>query len=128
MKKIVFALVALLLTLVLLVGCAPKRTTTIQITGEEEGEEATVTVESGVSGEWCSPGANWKLSGAEASSQCKVVGPETSGEYQGLCHIRCSVASAEEQANIEYWIDKSGHHGYMEMNINGQKFKQEWSG
>ena len=123
MKRII----ALLLVL-FLVGCAgPSYKQTY------ETDEGKVTVEgSGFdSDEWCQAGANWKWSGTapegDAEATWKIKGLMTSGDYKGLCHVEYRAETPEGDMTMDYYFSEDGESGYVEMNLNGQTFSQEWS-
>ncbi len=113
--------------MLLLVGCGPEEVT---ITIEDEGEEVVVTGEGGV-GEWCQAGANWEMTATgedEAQASWIIDKLETSGEYEGLCHVVYTVTEDGEEMRMDYWFDESGENGYVEIDVGGQKIKQEWHG
>jgi len=116
------------ISVLVLVGCAPQ----VTIVTEEGGEEVTITAEAGAEG-WCEAGANWEMTatGAEGGTEATWVieGLVTSGEYAGLCHVIYTVTDPSgEVMHMDYWFDESGESGYFEMDVGGQKFKQEWHG
>lgn len=131
MKKTIQTILLVLaaFSVLLLIGCGPK---TVTFVTEEEGEQITVTAEEGVGVDWCQTGANWKMTAAgeeQAQAAWVIDKLETSGEYKGLCHVVYTVKeSGGEEIYMDYWFDESGENGFVEMDINGQKIKQEWHG
>jgi uncharacterized protein YceK len=143
MKRVI--LYFILVSVLLLGGCG---TTTVtdsgKVTTGQSGNTVTTTVETDegkqtttVTGEegadsWCPEGGNWQMesTGAEgdASATWKIDKLETSGEYKGLCHVIYTVDGPDGKMVMDYWFDESGENGYYEMEINGQKIKQEWHG
>ncbi|MCK4589789.1 MAG: hypothetical protein KAT77_05055 [Nanoarchaeota archaeon] len=123
MRKIVLVL----LVFIFLMGCGTDRVTVTS-------EEGDVTVEaSGFdSDEWCQAGAQWKMSGSfdegDTNAQWMIKGLVTSGEFAGLCHVEYSVETPDGQTEIDYYFSEDGESGYFEMDVNGQKFTQEWNG
>jgi hypothetical protein len=144
--------VALLLMLGLLVGCATQvaeKATEAQIEAQTGGnadvdinsgkmtvetDDAKVTVETNAKEMkgWCDAGTQWKYAATtdqgNANAQWKVVGLMDSGEYKGLCHVVYEGTGPNgEKSTMDYYFTEDGESGYFEMNVNGQKFKQEWS-
>lgn len=93
-----------------------------------ETDEGTVEIETkGTdSGEWCKEGAEWKMTAEEGQAQMVIVGIESSGEYEGLCHVEYDIAMPDTQGEMDFYFDEDGN-GYQVMNINGQEIKTEFS-
>ena len=133
MKKIWFVL-SLMAILLFLVSCQ-KATEEIIEERIEAGSNGEVDVEIESSGptvnEWCEKGAQWKMSAitddGNTNANWNIQGLETSGEFAGLCHVVYIIESAEGTVNIDYYFEEGGEKGYMLLETNGQKFKQEWS-
>lgn len=148
-KHYLIVCVSLLLILILLTGCARR---IVEKAAEEEIEERTggeadvdigkdkVTVETGEgkvevtgmdSDEWCQEGAEWKFTSKEPEEQGDahwiIKGLMTSGEYAGLCHVEYTVETEEGTTKMDYYFSEDGESGYFEMEVGGQKIKQEWS-
>ncbi|MBW2999287.1 YgdI/YgdR family lipoprotein [Candidatus Woesearchaeota archaeon] len=131
MKKLILALA--IVSILLLAGCGPEaedteeRGETVTVISEQDGEEVVVTTTEG-DDSWCAAGSSWHMTGPDDTTGCKVIRLETSGEYRGLCHVICTMMAADEEVEWKYWFDESGDNGFVEMDINGQKIKQEWHG
>ena len=123
MKRIIL----LLLILAVLVGCQSK-------TVEYSTDDGNVKIEAtGVdSDEWCQTGAQWKMSGSfdegNTNAQWVIKGLMTSGQFAGLCHVEYKAVTPEGTTTMDYYFSEDGESGYVEMDINGQKFTQEWNG
>jgi len=110
-----------------LMGCAgPAYKQTI------ETDEGKVTIE-GTAGsdEWCQAGANWQWTGSapegDSTATWKIEELMTSGKYDGLCHVVYMADTPDGKTTVNYYFSEDGETGYMEMEINGQTFTQEWS-
>ncbi len=131
MKTIVLILIAVLA--LALVGCAKTTVTNNGVTSTIETNDGqqttTVTGNAGDDG-WCPEGGNWQMQseGTQGSSEAewKIDKLETSGEYSGLCHVIYTAKTPQGDIKMDYWFDESGENGYYEMDMNGQKIKQEW--
>lgn len=84
------------------------------------------------SGEWCKQGAEWKMTAnmqeGMGNAQWIIQGLETTGEYAGLCHVVYTVQGDGQEMKMDYYFNEAGDSGYMEMDVNGKKMKQEWHG
>jgi len=113
---------SLLVISLFLVGCTKSYTT----------DQGKVTVTNpGTGKDWCKKGAEWKFTGDTAkqgSAQWKIEGLMTSGEYNGLCHVLYKASNTKGNAKIDYYFSKDGKSGYLEMDVNGKKMKQQWTG
>ncbi|MFH1682550.1 MAG: hypothetical protein ABIA37_02020 [Candidatus Woesearchaeota archaeon] len=92
--------------------------------------DTTVTSTVKNADDWCQVGSEWKLAstGKETgNAEWKVQGIMNSGEFKGLCHITYRAESNRETMAFDYYVDESGENGYMEMNVNGQKYTSQWS-
>ncbi|GBE56990.1 hypothetical protein BMS3Bbin16_01205 [archaeon BMS3Bbin16] len=100
----------------------------------EDGEQTVVITGSmmGNTDDWCPEGGNWDMKstgvGGTATANMKIDKLVTTGKYAGLCHVVYTTKSPEGEMQIDYWFDESGKHGFYEMDINGQKISQEWTG
>ncbi len=96
----------------------------------EDGETIKFTQSSTLTGdEWCQEGGTLDLTAigeADSSGTVSMVFDkiETSGKYEGLCHITLISQTPQGEQKIEYWVDESGERGFMEMEMGGQKFTQ----
>lgn len=133
MEKIkIVGLAFFLAVLVLLtVACQPTIVSKESPAAPESKEvktESTVA-SSGLDG-WCKAGADWKMAASSEEGKTNVKwiikGLISSGEYRGLCHVEYTAESPQGSAKIDYYFAKDGESGYMVMDINGQKLKQEW--
>ena len=126
MNKIVL-FVFISMAIIAVSGCTGDKTET-----EIKTDEGTVKITGtgDMSDEWCPEGGNWEMTatGTDASATWKIDKLETSGKYEGLCHVIYTVTSPEGDTRIEYWLDESGENGYMEIDVGGQKITQEWHG
>ena len=82
--------------------------------------------------DWCKEGAEWKMQATtkEGDTNAKWLIKElvTSGEFAGLCHVDYTINGPDNTVTkVEYYFSKDGEKGYMMIDANGQKFKQEWS-
>lgn len=80
-------------------------------------------------GDWCPAGGEWKMTATGqdmTEANWKIDKLITSGEYAGLCHVIYTVQTPEKEIKMDYWFDETGENGYYEMEMNGQKVKQEW--
>ncbi len=89
------------------------------------GPDGQVNINSQNADSWCPVGSTYSQSGAEGGMTMQVVGIETSGKYQGLCHMRYEMTGTDS-GTIDYYYDQEGA-GYQVMNINGQKVETQWS-
>ncbi len=132
MKKILFVLSSIAI-LLFLFGCQKAAEEVIEprIEAESNGEVDVEIESSGPTiNEWCEKGAQWKMSATtengDTNAKWNIEGLETSGEYAGLCHVVYTVTSADGNMNLDYYFEEGGENGYMLIEANGQKFKQEW--
>jgi len=112
------------------------------VTTTERGEEVKTVMESDDgrievtakegADDWCQTGAAWNMNSEATSGDARASWTidklETSGEYKGYCHVLYTVKSPEGDVKMEYWFDESGKNGYYEMDVEGQKYTQEWHG
>lgn len=134
----------ILFVALLLVATACKTTIenedgTVTMTGNEEEYNAVIETEDGeveISGtagtdSWCQEGAAWNMNAEMAegdmTADWTIDKLETSGDYEGYCHVIYTSTTPEGEVVMDYWFDESGEKGYYEMEINGEKFKQEWT-
>ena len=89
-----------------------------KVTVESEDGKQTIDVKTANEDEWCNVGSEVTTAGPSGSSVLKVVGIETSGKYEGYCHMTYDMESAEGGADIDVYFDEDGN-GYQIMNING---------
>jgi len=100
----------------------------------EEGEQKVVITGNldELSDEWCPEGGDWSMQATgvegEASATWKVDKLVATGKYAGLCHVIYTAKTSEGEMKMEYWFDESGTRGFYEMDINGQKMSQQWTG
>ncbi len=87
--------------------------------------DGQVNINSQNADSWCPVGSTYSSSGTEGSMNMAVVGIETSGKYQGLCHMRYEI-NTENGGTIDYYYDEAGS-GYQVMDINGQKMETQWT-
>lgn len=150
MKKI-YLFISLLLLIVLLVGCqkaaekAAEEAMEEQIKAETGGEaevniegdsmtietdEGTIEVKGVEGDDWCMEGTEWTFTSnapeADANAQWIIKGLVSSGEYTGLCHVEYTIDIDGQVTTMDYYFEEDGENGYFEMEINGQKIKQEW--
>ncbi|MBN1275302.1 hypothetical protein JXA12_03340 [Candidatus Woesearchaeota archaeon] len=130
-------MVLLVLVVVFVAGCTS--TPAGQAIKDVDGEARTVvktdegavevTAKEGSAG-WCQEGAEWTMTSAAegANAQWIVDRLEKSGEYAGYCHVIYKATSPDGDLRMDYWFDESGENGYYEMDVGGQKIKQEWHG
>lgn len=107
------------------------QTVTVEETTEEGTQTTTITGSAGANPDsWCPEGGNWEMRTAGpqgmAGATMKVVKLETSGKYAGLCHVVSTTTGPEGEQSIDMWFDESGEHGYMEMEVGGQKIVQSF--
>ncbi len=81
---------------------------------------------------WCDAGTQWKYAATtdqgNANAQWNIAGLMDSGDYKGLCHVVYEATGPNnEKTTMDYYFTQDGKSGYFEMNVNGQKIKQEWS-
>jgi uncharacterized protein YceK len=123
MKKLI--LVSLLVVSIFLIGCGTNQTTIIADQGDVQIEASGFD-----SDNWCQAGAEWKMTGdfdeGETNAQWNIEGLMTSGEFEGLCHVIYTTQTPEGETQMDYYFSEDGETGYFEMDINGQKFTQEW--
>ncbi len=149
MRKTYF-LITLLLLIIFLAGCqkaaekAAAEAMEEQLEAETGGdvevnvEDESVTIETeegtiqatGVEGdEWCQEGTEWSFTSSapesQANAQWIIKGLVASGEYAGLCHVEYRVEAQGKVTTIDYYFEEDGADGYFEMEMNGQKVKQE---
>ncbi len=109
-----------------LIGCAgPAYKQTI------ETDEGQVTIEGTGTDEWCQAGTNWQWSGSapegDSTATWEIQELVASGQYAGLCHVVYEANTPDGTVTMNYYFSEDGESGYVEMDINGQKFSQEWS-
>ncbi len=108
-------------------------TTIYEQTFESDAGTETVKVTSKAGkDDWCPEGGDWDMKstgvGGTATASMKIDKLVTSGKYAGLCHVVYTAKSPDGEMKIDYWFDESGNRGFYEMDINGQKISQEWTG
>jgi hypothetical protein len=121
MKTKIF-FVFLLFAILFFSGCASNTTT--QTVPTEDGDVQVTTTTTG--DKWCSPGTNWKAAGEEGTATWIIDKLEISGKYAGYCHVVYTSNMDGESVKMDYWFDESGENGYIEMDVNGQTFVQEF--
>ena len=112
MKKIL-SLIALLIGVIFIFGCQNPVTNS--------------------STDWCKKETQWNAAMAKTEqsgtkTSWLIEGIMTSGEYQGMCHIVYTSEGKDVNAKADYYISKDGKSGYLETVVNGQTFKQQWTG
>ena len=121
----IFALISLAAVVILLSGCGAK-------TGTTAAGNGVVTSNVGEEGlkNWCQEGAEWKYTAEEGpeNAEWTIKGLMTSGEYAGLCHVEYIVTSEQGTSKMDYYFNEDGTSGYFEMDVGGNKIKQEWHG
>lgn len=104
---------------------------TIKTTTEDGDAEVTVKSNMKNTGDWCAEGSNWNYQGTSdagsANAEWKIIGMINSGEYNGLCHVKYTATTPQGDTVMDYYFSEDGKSGYFEMDMNGQKIKQEWS-
>ncbi len=116
------------------VGVSQEREVEDKTETEIKTDEGTVKITgtAGESSDWCHEGGDWEMTttGMEGdmSATWKIDKLETSGKYEGLCHVIYTVTSPEGDTRMDYWFDESGENGYVEIEMGGQKITQEWHG
>ena len=104
---------------------------TVKTTTKDGDAEVTVKSNMKNTDDWCAEGSNWQYAGTtdtgNANAEWKIVGLMKSGEYNGLCHVKYTATTPQGDTVMDYYFSEDGNSGYFEMDMNGQKIKQEWS-
>lgn len=127
----------------LLVGCEDAKNTVTEtgtdvdvktvdnkVIAESDDGKVEVTGTNIEGKDWCKEGAEWKMTSTtdEGNANAKWIIKELvkTGEFADLCHVEYTINTEQGTTKIDYYFSQDGESGYMMMDANGQKFKQEW--